>query len=245
MSRLSCSDIEALAAELVLGILPGDERADALSHLDGCPACQHHVEALALVADELLLAASEQDPPSGFDDRVVRRVAAEQRAALGRSAPPRSQGPAAGRAAGGAAGRARHRWRRPLAMAAAALVVVVAALGGVAAGRSGTGATTAQAAAVTVGTGRWICRVATFPGQGDRPTRLVIRLDEPADTDGSYTVEAEPASGAAPVPIGAISLVNGTGVLDVTVPNGTGKVRAIRVVGPDGALHYRASFPAV
>ena len=110
---------------------------------------------------------------------------------------------------------------------------------------TGRGHPTAQATTVSVGAGDWICRVAAFAGQGGRPSHLVVRLDEPADTDGWYTVEAEPANGAAPVPVGAITVENGTGELDAPVPHGTGKVRAIRVIGPDGALHYRAAFPAI
>jgi hypothetical protein len=239
MSDMTCSDVEALASELALGILSGDERAAALRHLSSCPTCQHEVETLSLVADELLLAAPEQEPPSGFDGRVLQRVAAERQSALGRSGPARS-GDTAG-------ARARLRWKRPLLMAAAAAVLVAAAIGGLLVGRNGRSSDvpTAEAITVSYGAGRWTCRVAAFPGQGGQPTELVIRLDEPADANAWYTVEAEPANGATPVPVGTITVIHGTGVLAASVPMGTGKVQAIRVIAPGGALHYRAAFSAV
>jgi hypothetical protein len=241
MSELTCSDVEALAAELALGILSGGERADALRHLNSCPACQHEVESLSLVADELLLAAPEHEPPIGFDGRVMDRVAAERESALG-SPPPTPATGAPGR-------RLTPRWRRSLLLAAAAVLLVVAALGGLVVGRrsNGThiGRTTAQVTTVSYGAGHWTCQVAAFPGQAGRPTELVIHLDEPASANGWYTVEAEPASGATPVPVGTITVVDGTGMLNTTVPRGTGKVQAIRVLSPAGELHYRAAFPPV
>ena len=39
-----CEDTEASLAELALGILPGDERARVLAHLEGCERCQLQAE---------------------------------------------------------------------------------------------------------------------------------------------------------------------------------------------------------
>jgi hypothetical protein len=227
MSEFACDEIESVAAELALGILPGDERAEALRHLAGCPACRDRVDAMAHVADQLLLAAPEEEPPLGFESKVLDRIASERR-----PAPTQL-----------------HRWRRwaiaGLSVAAAALLFA-AALAGIATARAHGRATSGVASArVTFGHGEWICRVTAFSGLGTRPTELVIRLDEPPQKEPNfYTVVAEPAAGGAAVPLGTINIDKGWGAIDASVPPGTGKISGIRVYGKDGQLAYRATFTA-
>jgi hypothetical protein len=60
-----------LAAEIALGIADGEERAEALRHLSTCGGCRRVVEQLSQVADELLVLAPIQEPPAGFESRVV------------------------------------------------------------------------------------------------------------------------------------------------------------------------------
>jgi anti-sigma-K factor RskA len=74
-----------LAPELALGVLQGDERADALRHLATCAECRAHVDELADVADSLLLLAPAADPPLGFESRVIARVSAPAPAAAPRT----------------------------------------------------------------------------------------------------------------------------------------------------------------
>ncbi|MGP4044763.1 hypothetical protein [Streptomyces sp. 2A115] len=66
-----CAWLRAVADELALGILPGQERAEAIAHLDGCPTCREHVEQLTLVGDELLSLLPGSEPPAGFETRVT------------------------------------------------------------------------------------------------------------------------------------------------------------------------------
>jgi hypothetical protein len=66
-----CEEIRALAPEIALGILEGEERADALEHLTECPDCRRHVERLSQVADELLLLAPHREVPVGFESRAL------------------------------------------------------------------------------------------------------------------------------------------------------------------------------
>ncbi len=80
----ACPDVEEVVAELGLGILSGIERADALAHLDRCPACRSLVEDMARVGDALVDLAPEAPPPVGFEARVLDRQRGEQRAAPGR-----------------------------------------------------------------------------------------------------------------------------------------------------------------
>jgi hypothetical protein len=69
--RTSCDEVRAMAPELALGIAPGDDRARALGHLADCPECRRLVEELSTLADELLLVAPGQEPPPGFESRVL------------------------------------------------------------------------------------------------------------------------------------------------------------------------------
>ena len=65
-----------MAPELALGIAGGDERARALDHIAGCPACRRRLEELSSLADELLLLAPAQEPPAGFESRVLGEIKA-------------------------------------------------------------------------------------------------------------------------------------------------------------------------
>jgi hypothetical protein len=84
---MDCADLAAVAPELALGVLPGDERAAALAHLDRCPACQQAVAATTGVTDRLVVAlAPTVEPPPGFERRVM---AALHAATAPADAPPR------------------------------------------------------------------------------------------------------------------------------------------------------------
>jgi putative zinc finger protein len=71
---MGCERTHELAAELALGILDGEQRAQALRHLAECPECRRAVEELTAVADELLMLAPEREPPAGFESRVLARL---------------------------------------------------------------------------------------------------------------------------------------------------------------------------
>jgi hypothetical protein len=72
---MRCDELRELAPELALGTATGDERADALRHLAGCADCRQEVAQLSEVADELLMLAPVQEPPAGFESRVLERIA--------------------------------------------------------------------------------------------------------------------------------------------------------------------------
>lgn len=106
MSDITCEDFRELAAELALDILPGDERAAAVAHVERCSACSDHLGSLTAVGDGLLGLVPGHEPSSGFETRVLDRL----------------------RPGGGA-----HRRRnRLLATAAAVALVASAGAGGVA-----------------------------------------------------------------------------------------------------------------
>jgi Putative zinc-finger len=78
MSSYRCEDVRRLAAELALGISTGEERARALAHLASCPDCRHYVAEMSAVADEILLIAPAEEPPGGFEGRVLARLKEEE-----------------------------------------------------------------------------------------------------------------------------------------------------------------------
>jgi hypothetical protein len=72
--RGGCVDVEGSLAELALGILPGNDRAMVLAHVQGCEPCQAELEKLTLTADGLLELAPELEPPVGFEVDLFRRL---------------------------------------------------------------------------------------------------------------------------------------------------------------------------
>jgi hypothetical protein len=77
---MSCEQTRDLAAELALGIADGEERAEALRHLSTCAECRRVVEQLSQVGDELLVLAPVQEPPAGFESRVVEAMGLQESA---------------------------------------------------------------------------------------------------------------------------------------------------------------------
>ncbi|MBO3752825.1 hypothetical protein J5X84_42825 [Streptosporangiaceae bacterium NEAU-GS5] len=71
---LGCDATRELMAELAAGVGPAEDRAAALRHIAGCADCHRELESISFVADELLSLAPEQEPPSGFEDRVLARL---------------------------------------------------------------------------------------------------------------------------------------------------------------------------
>jgi Putative zinc-finger len=77
---MSCEELNALAPEVALGTIDGEERAEALRHLATCGECRRLVDQLATVADELLMLAPVQEPPVGFESRVIDALGFKRRA---------------------------------------------------------------------------------------------------------------------------------------------------------------------
>jgi Putative zinc-finger len=95
---MRCEEMRELAPEIALGIADGEERAEALRHLSTCADCRRAVDQLTQVADELLLVAPVQEPPAGFESRVVEAMGlrSAQRRRLPRWLAPRWLAPRLG-----------------------------------------------------------------------------------------------------------------------------------------------------
>jgi hypothetical protein len=74
----ACEEIRELLPELALGILGGEERARVLEHLTGCGDCTAELAVLSRAADGLLTLAPQEEPPVGFEERVVSHLRRER-----------------------------------------------------------------------------------------------------------------------------------------------------------------------
>jgi Putative zinc-finger len=72
--KAACVEVEGSLAELALGVLPGDDRAVVLAHMESCKRCQAEAERLTLTADTLLQLAPQGEPPVGFEVRLFERL---------------------------------------------------------------------------------------------------------------------------------------------------------------------------
>jgi anti-sigma-K factor RskA len=69
-----CDGYAGDLAELALGVLTGRDRVQALSHVEACPRCAEELEQLSRVADTVVQAAPEVEPPMGFEVRLFERM---------------------------------------------------------------------------------------------------------------------------------------------------------------------------
>ncbi len=69
-----CEQYSNELAELALGVLTGRERAQVLAHVESCPRCADELEQLARVADIVVQAAPEMEPPLGFEVRLFEQM---------------------------------------------------------------------------------------------------------------------------------------------------------------------------
>jgi hypothetical protein len=71
---MTCEEMRELAADVALDIADGEDRAEALRHMATCAECRHLVEQLTAVGDELVTLAPAEEPPVGFESRVMERL---------------------------------------------------------------------------------------------------------------------------------------------------------------------------
>lgn len=74
MSDNGCEKTHEITGELALGVATGQERAEAVRHLEGCAGCRREIGELGDLLDALMLLAPERQPPVGFESRVVAGV---------------------------------------------------------------------------------------------------------------------------------------------------------------------------
>ena len=71
---IDCEQFDAHVDELALGQLNEPLRSQLLAHTLECPHCHSLLDSLGTVADRLLLAAPQVEPPAGFENRALARL---------------------------------------------------------------------------------------------------------------------------------------------------------------------------
>ncbi len=213
MSGVTCGEVQASAAEFVLGLGDGAERAEVAAHLAACPTCRRHLEGLTAAADALLLAGPVVEPPAGFEERVSQAIAV----------------PVLGRPRRGS------RW----ALAAAALVLAVFGIGVVVGHQTGGGGSqrAVRSASMRTPDGRTVGRVSlsTEPDTvyvavpGWRPSSEVRRHAQAEP----YRLRLEWRSGRSEL-VGPVQLADGDGSWGTVLAANTGDVRRVALVDGQG-----------
>jgi hypothetical protein len=218
MNELTCHQLCELDAEIALGVLPGEQRAAALTHLDGCADCREHIEQLTMVGDALLDLVPGVEPPLGFETRVMNRL---------NPTPPQ-----------------RRRWL-PLTAAAAVIALVFGVGGWVAGAVTRPSPAPPQQhsdyvlleAAFTAGSER-VGTIYAYAGKRDW-VYMWVRAQPGIATVSCELVRRDGST----VRLGSFRLDNGRGYWAAPTPVDPLTVAGARVVTEDGTVLATARFP--
>jgi hypothetical protein len=223
VERFGCDDAADLLLDVATGAATGADRDEVLQHADSCVICRTELADLAAVADGLLPLVPHREPPAGFTESVLDRIALSEQ-----PVPPVR----------------RRRFSRVLAYAAA-LLLVAALGGGLVWWRTGTDRSVADdyRGALTAGNGKYIragqvlaedgAQVGrVFAYQGD-PSWLLLTVTS-APRDGTYSVHMYTKAGSEK-DVGQCVVVGGACTLGVTIGDvNASEIRVVRLECPVG-----------
>jgi anti-sigma-K factor RskA len=272
MDDMSCDAFAEVAAELALGVLTGRERAAALAHLNGCESCREQVRELTMVQDELLALLPSQEPPAGFESRVLERVGltvpgqpsdvpigppdvpmlTDERAKRRADRQDRPDNrPAnrpdnrpAGQPASRPPGRPRTRLSHRLLAAAAVAVALIG--GGVGWGLRDATAPSAASQSASVGTASFVTSDNQEVGQvfvyKESPWWTYMSVNAASLGDMVVKCQLEDADGHFK-DVGEFHLINGYGSWGSSpYTAGPGAIKGARLLGPNGTVLATATF---
>jgi len=72
---MTCYQVQQVATEYALGILPSGEARQVSAHILGCSDCRLETERIREIGDQLLDLVPDAEPPLGFDQRVLSTLA--------------------------------------------------------------------------------------------------------------------------------------------------------------------------
>jgi hypothetical protein len=258
MTEMSCHEFQDVAAELALGVLTGRERAQAIAHLDHCEACRESVRQLTLTGEGLLGLVPGQEPPAGFETRVLDRIGLPTPDADPETAPaspagsrrrPASTRPASARPAAGRPGPSRpggrrlSRTQRMLTAAAVVVAVIAGGLGGWALhnGSSPSAPTAALDSARLVSAAsaghQPVGKIFVYRGQ---PRWVYMSVSLPG-RNSTVICQVEGRGGHFTA-IGSFRLTDGYGYWGSPAPGGAGSLTGARLVTPNGTVLATATF---
>jgi hypothetical protein len=230
-AEMGCEQVRDLAAELALGIAEGEERDAALRHLSGCAGCRRLVSELSSVGDELLQLAPAQEPPAGFESRVLAGI----------TGPPRRRRrqPLA------------HRWRWIATAAAAVVLAATLGAGSVLLATAGDRRLAAGYQAVlSQGRGAYFLaaplqgtrgRVGTVFGYQGQPSWVMVTLQPSVQEEGRFRVQVVTRDGRY-LPLGDAVLGGAKGTWGGQLPVDLSALHELRFVGSDGQPTLTATF---
>jgi hypothetical protein len=249
LNDMGCGGFADVAAELALGALTGRERAEALTHLDRCPACREHVRQLTVTGQQLLRLLPPEEPPPGFETRVLERLglAAHRPGPSGRRRRfGRGRHFGRGRRDGRRRGAGRPGvGRRALAAVAVTLAVAGSALGGWRLGDAGSSSARSSPAGSSLSSAVLLSAsrqtVGTIYFYGANRQALFVSVNFPS---GTGTVICQLVSqGGNVVTLGSFSLDTGYGAWGSPDLVSHGQFTGARLVSQKGAILATASFP--
>jgi hypothetical protein len=230
-AEMGCEQVRDLAAELALGIAEGEERDAALRHLSGCAGCRRLVSELSSVGDELLQLAPAQEPPAGFESRVLAAFAEPPRR--------RRRQPLA------------HRWRWIATAAAAVVLAATLGAGSVLLATVGDRRLAAGYQAVlSQGRGAYFLaaplqgtrgRVGTVFGYQGQPSWVMVTLQASVQEEGRFRVQVVTRDGRY-LPLGDAVLGGAKGTWGGQLPVDLSALHELRFVGSDGQPTLTATF---
>jgi hypothetical protein len=222
-----CEEIRGLLPELALGVAEGEERGMLLEHLADCPGCRQRLAELAEVADEILLLAPSEEPPAGFETRVLGEL---------QPRPPR---------------RRRRVPLRLLIPAASAALAVAATM--VFAYRGDRDLADRYRSTLAEANGRYLSAerlsapsgedVGVAFGYEGSPSWVLVTVEQADMSTGSYKVDLVTRSGQR-VPLRSLEIEHGAGSLGQAIPVHFEKVAEIRLLGSAPGDVYEARFDA-
>ena len=245
MTERDCDQFRDASVELALGILDGRERAEALVHLEHCPACHRELLLMGDLADRLIELTPGAEPPAGFETRVLASLASQSRSPESRSPesrPPHGR-PPRGRLLSGRSPQGRSPWRSvKVALVAAALAVAVG-VGGWALGRQGTGGGPSiggdrVATAAFVTGSRHVGQVIAAPGAHP----WIYMAVDTGLGDQTVVCQIRERNGAT-VTLGSFPLSNGYGYWGAPIP-ASSTITGAQLIDARGRTVATASFSA-
>ncbi len=213
--RPDCDRFADDLVALALGTVNGRSRAAVIAHVGTCPRCSAELDSLSGATDRLLELVPDEEPPLGFEVRVLNRIHAARHARLAA-------------------------WRRRTAVLVAAAALVAGVAGYLAGHGLGSSPPGGPATAITA-----VLRTATHAvgeirvPSGGTP-RLVVSIAG-LGTSGPVTCRITDTAGRTRT-IGVFWLVDGSGSWTARLPFPTAHLRGATISAPNGEVLARASI---
>jgi hypothetical protein len=179
VSAMNCDDFDEVVAELAVSAMHEPEASRYQAHAASCPRCAGRLDAIALLADHVLLLAPEAEPPAGFEARCLASMTNPD--AARHATTPLS------------VGRARHRrWPLAVGLAAGAAALVVGVLLGRWSGSDSSVATPVRAGSISAGN----TVIGMVELRAEPQPMVVISVANPRPGPGRRSCELLSAEGA-------------------------------------------------